>query len=165
MIRVNLSNGAYLDCTPEHKFYIWNNLQNKSVEVNANKLEANNVLINFDLPEEFEFANPEKFKHAYTRGLFSDDKTTKKLTTGIAHTEYTINETQDNYITTISSKDMVHKFSVPVNACIYDRLRWLEGQVDANGTILKNGTNESLQIASIQKDFLICFTIKSCFKF
>ena len=50
---------------------------------------------------------------------------------------------------------MVHKFSVPVNACIYDRLRWLEGQVDANGTILKNGTNESLQIASIQKDFLI----------
>ena len=42
LIRVNLSNGSYLDCTPEHKFYIikaitgWTQL----VKINQRQLES-----------------------------------------------------------------------------------------------------------------------------
>ncbi len=45
LIRVTLSNGAYIDCTPEHQFY----LEDKT-KVNANQLLINDKLIKFKLP-------------------------------------------------------------------------------------------------------------------
>ena len=43
---------------------------------------------------------------------------------------------------------------IPENASINTRLRWFEGYCDTDGTIARNGTNESLQIGSTNKDFL-----------
>jgi ribonucleoside-diphosphate reductase alpha chain len=46
------------------------------------------------------------------------------------------------------------KFSVPLNNSINTKLRWLEGYCDADGCVSKNGSNLSLQMASIHKPFL-----------
>lgn len=50
LIRVTLSNGSYLDCTPEHKFYI--NQNDQMVEINASNLKSNDQIINYHLPND-----------------------------------------------------------------------------------------------------------------
>lgn len=44
LIRINLNNGAYVDCTPEHKFYI--NKDHKIVQVMAQNLNVGDMVIN-----------------------------------------------------------------------------------------------------------------------
>jgi ribonucleoside-diphosphate reductase alpha chain len=62
LIRINLSNGAFLDCTPEHKFYIYSDVKSKiQVEVSANELQLGNILIKCDLPGAFEFEYIQKY--------------------------------------------------------------------------------------------------------
>ncbi len=50
--------------------------------------------------------------------------------------------------------DLPKKFEVPMNATTKDKLDWLAGYADTDGTVAKNGTNESLQLSSINKEFL-----------
>ena len=50
LVRVTLSNGMHLDCTPYHKFYVQNNHEIK--EVRASELRQLDTLIDFDLPNE-----------------------------------------------------------------------------------------------------------------
>lgn len=53
LIRVTLSNGMHLDCTPYHKFYIYDENEN-IIEVRAGKLQPESRLIEFSLPNENE---------------------------------------------------------------------------------------------------------------
>lgn len=46
------------------------------------------------------------------------------------------------------------KFDVPIDQKLDIKLRWLEGFADADGTIARNGTNESLQLCNIEYKFL-----------
>ena len=55
LIRVNFSNGTFLDCTPEHKFYI--QTKTNFIEKRAHELIKEDKLIEFDLPEAIEFDN------------------------------------------------------------------------------------------------------------
>jgi ribonucleoside-diphosphate reductase alpha chain len=51
--------------------------------------------------------------------------------------------------------DLYEKFTVPSDYCsISDKLSWFAGYCDADGTIARNGDNEQLQVASINKEFL-----------
>lgn len=62
LIRINLSNGAFLDCTPEHKFYIYaDKRKTVQAEINANELQYGNILINYNLPGAFEFEFLQKY--------------------------------------------------------------------------------------------------------
>ena len=171
LIRVNLSNGAYLDCTPEHKFYtqIGYNTDRK-IETAAKDLKIDDKLIKFELPKPIEFIKYKEFKYAYTHGAFCGDGTygngelkhpkiflygeKKKLLEHIIHTSYSINDDCDRYNLTLP-KDLNPKFEVPFEASINDRLRWFEGYCDTDGSIARNGSNESLQICSINKEFLL----------
>ena len=47
------------------------------------------------------------------------------------------------------------KFFVPTNYSIKSKMDWFSGYCDANGSISRNGKNQSLQISSINKEFLI----------
>jgi ribonucleotide reductase alpha subunit len=49
LIRVNLSNGSYLDCTPEHKFY-----SHEKVEIRAASLKSGQRLLDLKLPQAFD---------------------------------------------------------------------------------------------------------------
>ena len=118
LIRINLSNGSFLDCTPEHRFYIQEKFTNKGpiTEVDASKLKIGSKLIKFNLPKTIEFDNSEEFKYAYTHGAFCGDGTTydnysktkkyaklylygekKKLLDYIEYESYTINDSNDRY--------------------------------------------------------------------
>jgi ribonucleoside-diphosphate reductase alpha chain len=51
--------------------------------------------------------------------------------------------------------DLNEKFDVPSYFCsLKDKLDWFAGYCDADGSISKNGENEQLQVASINKEFL-----------
>ena len=50
--------------------------------------------------------------------------------------------------------DIADKFEVPINYNIDIKLRWLEGLLDGDGSVCVNGSNKSLQISSIEKEFL-----------
>ena len=80
LIRVNLSNGTYIDCTEQHEFYIIKNYQSKKLQkVEAQNLQPNQKLIKYNLPSaDFVIGNADigdNFKYAYTHGLFCADGT------------------------------------------------------------------------------------------
>lgn len=176
LIRVNLSNGSYLDCTKEHKFYIQKKFSGSEIsEVQAQNLKKDDKLIKLKLPDAIEF-NKNNFKYVYTHGFFCGDDITEwnysktkkypsvslygKNTDLIDFLDYESKEkelSQGNIekINVILPKDLEKKYIVPLNYSINTRLRWFEGYCDADGTVARNGTNESLQIASINKEFLI----------
>ena len=170
LITVNLSNGAALTCTPYHKFLIHENYEDQrsikdSIRIDAQDLKAGMKLKKFSAPIVDTFN--ENFPYAYTHGFFCGDGTysggnpicslyggKKEL---IEHLE--IRSTSGKVdasgrINTTLPKDMLPKFTVPLKASINTKLRWLEGLSDADGTISRNGTNESLQIGSIEFKFL-----------
>ena len=52
--------------------------------------------------------------------------------------------------------DIPCKFTVPLNGyTLQSRLEWLAGLLDSDGTVARNGINESLQIGSINLQFLL----------
>jgi ribonucleotide reductase alpha subunit len=66
----------------------------------------------------------------------------------------TISE-NDNRISLELPMDIPEKFFVPLNHTLKNKLEWFSGYCDADGTIAKNGKNQQLQVASINKDFLL----------
>lgn len=50
--------------------------------------------------------------------------------------------------------DLEEKYFVPMNHTLKTKLDWFAGYCDADGCIARNGSNESLQISSITRDFL-----------
>lgn len=76
----------------------------------------------------------------------------KKLLPFIEHKSYTENNDRINVILPVYINE---KFDVPSFNCdLKDKLDWFAGYCDADGTIAKNGDNEQLQVASINKEFL-----------
>ena len=63
-------------------------------------------------------------------------------------------ETTNHTLNVQLHKDIEPKFKVPVNASLQCRLLWLAGLADADGTIARNGTNESIQVCSTEFEFL-----------
>jgi ribonucleoside-diphosphate reductase alpha chain len=170
LVTVNLSNGATITCTPYHKFLINENYSdNRSIKnsfrVDAQDLKEGMKLKKWSPPV---IDGEHEFKYAYTHGFFCGDGTYSngrpvcclyggkidllpcleiKSTSGIPDSSGRIN--------TMLYDDISKKFVVPNgNYTINSRLRWLEGLSDADGCIARNGTNESLQIASIHFKFL-----------
>jgi ribonucleoside-diphosphate reductase alpha chain len=172
LVRVSLSNGTHIDCTPEHKFYIQESYKSKSKEISARELQSGNKLIKWNLPKDVKCRTTE-FKYPYTHGFFCGDGTTvdnysktlkypvltlygdkKLLIDHIDKTSYSDNN-NSNVIHVTLPKDLEPKFKIPLNNNKNTQLRWLEGFFDADGSVCRNGTNESLQACSIEKDFLI----------
>jgi ribonucleoside-diphosphate reductase alpha chain len=170
LITVNLSNGATLTCTPYHKFLIHQNYEDQrsikdSVRVDAQDLKVGMKLKKFN-PPIVDTLN-DNFPYAYTHGFFCGDGTyssgnpicslygsKKDLIEYLEIRSTSGKEDACGRINTTLPKDMLPKFTVPLKASINTKLRWLEGLSDADGSIARNGTNESLQIASIEFKFL-----------
>jgi len=62
---------------------------------------------------------------------------------------------KDNRLNVTLNVNLKEKYFVPINYSLKSKLDWLSGYCDADGTISKNGDNQSLQISSIHKDFLL----------
>ena len=172
LIRVKLSNGSFIDCTKEHKFYIKKNYHSKEDEVAAQDLQVGDKLIKITKLPVIKYKENEEFENPYTHGFFCGDGTTydnyskttkypkaylygekKQLLEYLNYESYSENKLNDRY-DLVLPKDLESKFTVPMYSSLKDRLSWLEGYVDADGTIAKNGTNESMQITSTNFKFL-----------
>ena len=67
-----------------------------------------------------------------------------------------IHEEQNKRIVVSLPGDIAEKYEVPPATCsLKTKLEWFAGYCDADGTISINGTNEQLQVASINHEFLI----------
>ena len=163
LVRVVTSSGQELECTEYHKFYIQDGYRNIIVK-QASELKAGDKLIKFDLPV---IEGKREFLYAYDNGFFSADGNTqgnidriylyhgkrelKKYFETVSHwnDEEKINRSVG------TSKNLNKKYYVPNNDySVKSRLDWLAGLCDGDGTIARNGTNESIQISSIHKEFL-----------
>ena len=170
LITVNFSNGATITCTPYHKFLIHENYEDQrsikdSVRVDTQDLKVGMKLKKFNAPI-VDTLN-DNFPYAYTHGFFCGDGTysggnpicslyggKKDLIEYLEIRSTSGKEDACGRINTTLPKDMLPKFTVPLKASVNTKLRWLEGLSDADGSIARNGTNESLQIASIEFKFL-----------
>ena len=221
LIKIEFSDGAHLECTPYHKFYIQEkNIRKSFIKkdiinhkfikiIEAQNLNIGMKLIKCKYPV---INNNKKLKDAYTNGIFSGDGSYrnnlnilpspckfKYLSNKLfcdKHLNYDVNKINkdannnickayeytkypyidlygenikllkylsyishrkwhDNKLSVKLVQDLKDKFFVPLEYSLESKLKWFAGYCDVNGTIANNNTNKSLQISSIDKNFLI----------
>jgi ribonucleoside-diphosphate reductase alpha chain len=173
LLKITTDDGCELKCTPYHKFYIVSGSRNtKHIIKEAHELKPNDRLIKCDFPildgnKEF------NFKYPYTHGMYSGDGTNYKNNDGsrktpiidLYHEKQNLLDYLDykrintycnkqNKLRIILHNDINQKFEVPINASLNNKLLWLAGLIDADGTICKNQDSRCIQIGSIHKEFL-----------
>jgi len=175
LIRVNLSDGTFLECTPYHKFYVQNTYHGKAMKVDAQELVAGDKLMKWMPPSDVDHGT-EVFKYAYTHGVFSGDGTYHSTYGGekIIPTVALYNEKKlllpflDIYSTSgvedangrlnvMLPKDLAKKFTVPMNARLEDKLLWFAGVLDTDGHTQAHVSapkQMSIGLASVHLSFL-----------
>lgn len=78
----------------------------------------------------------------------------KQLLQHMEYVSYAECKTEQRY-RLMCHDDIPAKFTVPIDKSVDTRLKWLAGYIDADGCFAKNGDAWSLQITSINKDFLM----------
>jgi ribonucleoside-diphosphate reductase alpha chain len=180
LIKVVLSNGSEIECTEYHKFYVETGSRpaqySKPKKFDAKDLTIGMKLIKFDLPGVENMENGlSDFPYAYTSGFYSGDGVEQKTSYGpheffpritlycekkdlIPHLEFrtsSFKETAAGTINLYLYHDIPKKFTVPSNHSNKSKLEWFAGLCDSDGTVARNGSNESIQIGSIHKSFLV----------
>ena len=171
LIDVELSDGRILTCTPYHKFLISEGYSDRrsladALRVDASDLKTGMKLKKSGLPTITESTSPD-FEYAYTHGFFCGDGTysngrpslslygeKKNLVQHLSIRTMTGVEDACGRLNTQLPTDLNQKFEVPTNTSIRCRLEWLAGYLDADGSICRNGDNESIQVTSIEYGFL-----------
>jgi ribonucleoside-diphosphate reductase alpha chain len=171
LVDVELSDGRVLTCTPYHKFLVSEGYDDKRSIANALRIDASDLktgmkLKKSGLPTVTEYVNPD-FEYAYTHGFFCGDGTysngrpsmslygeKKNLVKHLSVRTMTGVEDASGRLNTQLPTGLEPKFKVPTNTSIRCRLEWLAGYLDADGSVSRNGTNESIQVASIEYSFL-----------
>lgn len=170
LIKINFSNGHSLECTEYHKFYIQKGYDrgtgvNKLVieEKKASELRNGDKLIKYDLPF-IDFEN--ELDQPYTQGFFTGDGCEYK---GVNHIDLygeklllaghlngkligTYLEKQNKQ--RFSVNNSYKKFFIPFEYSLNSKIKWLEGLFDADGVVCRNGSNESLQLTSVNQKFI-----------
>jgi len=176
LLTVSLSNGADIHCTPYHKFLVRDGYTDKGSVKDATRIDASELKEGMKLAKcdlGLVEGNPEEdIPHPYTHGFFCGDGTVnigaskkpikicclygekKKLIDKLAIKSTSGAEDAAGRINTTLDQSIPEKFYVPMNASLKCRLQWLAGLLDADGTVSVNGDNESLQLASIEYEFL-----------
>ena len=171
LVDVEMSDGRVITCTPYHKFLVSDGYTDKKSIVNATRIDASDLkpgmkMRKTSLPTIVNGSEPD-FKYAYTHGFFCGDGTystgrpalslygeKKNLVTHLTVRCMSGIEDASGRLNTMLPLDMEAKFKVPLNTSIQCRLDWLSGYLDADGAICRNGTNESVQVASIEYEFI-----------
>jgi ribonucleoside-diphosphate reductase alpha chain len=184
LLKVHLSNGEALECTYYHHFWVQDSYRSKPRKVEAKDLQPEDKLIKYSLPL-VESEDDIEFPYAYTAGLFSGDGTyspqgypeldlygeKKNLVSHIAirnklhgsrwgtterNSVAIYDDLKQDRLVCKLPLDLPAKFTTPLNGyTIQSRLAWLAGLLDADGTVMRKGANESLSICSIHKNFLL----------
>ena len=166
LLTVTTSSNQELTCTEYHKWYVQEGYSVKNiVEKRTHELKVGDKLIKFDLPV---IEGELELENAYTNGFYSGDGCLTKGTqrTYLYHGKQLlldkIEDVRNVYVDEKQNRTLVthhgnlkDKYFVPLqDYTIESKLKWLAGLLDSDGTVARNGTNESLQITSIHLEFL-----------
>ncbi|RAV34906.1 ribonucleotide reductase N-terminal alpha domain-containing protein [Corynebacterium heidelbergense] len=165
LLTVDFTNGASMDVTPYHKFYVKSGYGNrKVVETQACDLKPGDMLEKFRLPV---VDNPDApdFPQAYTAGLHTADGTYTPDGTPVLrlypgkthlgeHIEYKTSSLKPDATGRVSytlHSSVPRKFTVPIEYSFQSRLQWLAGLIDGDGW---GDGRAGIQIGSIHPGFL-----------
>ena len=164
IIKVKTNSTMDIDCTPYHKFYVADGYSGRHIEKRAYQLEDGDKLIKFDLPL---IEGSKELSKPYENGFYSADgcyvkglnriylygkkKSLFELFNGVSSV---VNQSdQDRSYFYVDG--LKPKFFVPDSSySVQSRLSWLAGYLDGDGTVARNGENESIQATSINHEFL-----------
>lgn len=105
LIKVLLSNGSYIHCTPYHKFY-----NKEGVSIEAKDLKKGTLLIDYNLPVVYSTVSIE---NAFNIG---------KEMSQLCNEEYTKSDTCETELA-----DSINEITVPINASLKSKINWLNG--------------------------------------
>ena len=105
LIKVILSNGSYIHCTPYHKFYNKN-----GVSIEAKDLKKGTVLIDYNLPL---IQSTTSIENAFNIG---------KEMSKMCNDEYTKTELDETKLS-----ESITEITVPINASLKSKINWLNG--------------------------------------
>lgn len=170
LIKVFTNSGFELECTPYHKFYVHvrdNKTGNKKVIVKqASELKNGDKLIKCNFPV---IQGTEELEYAYDNGLFSAEgcNTDQGKRLYLYHEKRKLREhlsdiyrswtVQEEYNREYSHSALLReKFFVPSgDYTIESKLKWFAGLCDGDATVARCGETQSIQLASINKPFLL----------
>lgn len=170
LLKVVTNSGFELECTPYHKFYVAMRTPNTGrrwvVEKRAHELKEGDKLIKCDFPI---INGDQVLDYAYENGLFSaegcytdqgkriylyhDKRKIRKHLSDIFG-KWTVQENLNReYAHSVHLKD---KFFVPLdNFSVDSKVQWFAGLCDGDGTVARCGNTQSIQVGSVNKNFLL----------
>lgn len=170
LIRVVTNSGFELECTPYHRFYIAMRHPTSGnrwvVEKRAHELKEGDKLIKSNFPV---IQGTETLEYAYDNGLFSaegcytdqgkrlylyHEKRELKQHLSDIYRKWTI---QDEFNREYAHSALLRdKFFVPSgDFTIKSKLEWFAGLCDGDGSVARCGKTQSIQVSSVNKDFLL----------
>lgn len=170
LIQVTMSDGAVLDCTPYHKFYVVDSYGSEPRCVRAGELTKGMKLIKLETPV---LEHNTEWLDAYYHGFFCGDGShdhngnqliyfyndKKHLVEGLEEVygnavRINYNSGGDRHIARMGKNTTRPKFEVPHNTSVKTRLSWLAGLIDSDGCSTINGETQSVQISNTNLPFL-----------
>jgi len=170
VLKVSLDNFTVIEATPYHKWYIQDGYgKSNIIEKRTHELLPGDKLVKFNLEPITHGAK--NLNLAYVNGFHSGDGTVYEKTNKPRISLYdnkqlllprfsgysTSSYTKEGRILNLHYKSNVleDKFFIPNSEyTVESRLNWLAGYVDADGTLTNNNGTESIQITSIELDYL-----------
>ncbi len=173
LLKVMLSNGMELSCTPGHKWFVRKGNQAHPEhcfveKVETKDLQIGDIIARYQAPV-VDVADPDEFRNPYTHGAFCGDGSycnnyprivlhgeKRSMLPYMEVSSATPRPGTDFigcYLTNKINKD---KYVVPINYSLHTKLRWLEGFCDTDGCTSWNAskTATSIQLSSINRKFL-----------
>lgn len=180
ILKVELDNGVTVECTDQHDWYVLqdeyysiNRKYNKIIKKKTTELKPKDALIRFNLPEEI-MNGSEVLDNAYDNGLFSAEGCCYYEKTPFIYlysNKMDLASRLNNYhrITDVrysgktpfirvyyKPNQLKNKFFVPMGKYrLKDKLDWLAGYLDGDGTLLDANGVQAIQAVSINKSFLL----------
>jgi len=161
LVKVVLSDGTELDCTPYHKFVVQDGYNGKPHRLEARELQPGQKLAKFDMPiveRGFEIEGD-----AYSQGFYSGDGNTDLNHSWVYEPKMVCADRLVGEVGTLTKYGratwkhgpMRAKDFVPLDASLRYRRDWFAGLMDADGTVVSDVNGDGMQLASIDRAFLM----------
>lgn len=157
IIRVWLTDGSYLDCTPNHRWVIDGKF------VTTDELKIGDKLTKFEMPVVND-VDKTFDTEAYSQGFYSGDGTANSSVSYVYEPKYAclpileqhgeIRDDSEGRVRWVHG-DMAIKSFVPINGTFSYKMSWLAGLLDADGTVTRDANGNGLQLVSVDYKFLL----------
>lgn len=159
LVKVRLSDGTDLTCTPYHKFVVQDGYRSDPRKVEARDLVEGQKLAKFDMPIVEEGC--EYGVDAYSQGFYSGDGCEDNDISYVYEPKMVCADRLEGEVGTLTKWNratwkhgkMLPKDFVPMDASLRYRRDWFAGLMDADGTVISDN-GDGLQLSSINLDFL-----------